>query len=276
MKKILLLMAAVMTAIVMQAVPANPQPVKVQQPDGTYVTIKLNGDEWMNFTTTEDGYSVVKDNRGFYVYAELKGQQLQPTAQIAHDALQRSAAETASLAHVRKYQAPAMKANMAKVKEQVEQEQRRALARLTTDLKNFRGLVILVQFNDKEFTRLDYKDIITDLLNKEGFPGYDDQVYSGSVRDYFADNSNGKFVPQFDVVGPVTVDFSQYDPQQTENVEPIIKAVLDAVDDEVDFSKYDGDGNKVVDMVYFMIAGNGSNYGKNDSRLWWPHRSNII
>ena len=61
MKKILLSMAAVMTAIVMQAVPANPQPVKVQQPDGTYVTIKLNGDEWMNFTTTEDGYSVVKD-----------------------------------------------------------------------------------------------------------------------------------------------------------------------------------------------------------------------
>ena len=104
MKKVLfLLIAGLMAAVTVQAVPAHPKPVKVQQPDGTYVTIRLHGDEWLNFTTTEDGYSVVKDNRGFYVYAELKGQRLQPTAQIAHDALQRSAAETAFLAHVRKY-----------------------------------------------------------------------------------------------------------------------------------------------------------------------------
>ena len=277
MKKILLLIVSVMTVATIQAVPAHPKPVKVQQPDGTCVTIKLHGDEWLNFTATEDGYSVVKDSRGYYVYAELKDQQLQPTAQIAHDAVQRSAAERAFLAHVKKYQAPAMRADMAKMKEQVQQIQRRALAsRRTTNMKNFRGLVILVQFNDREFSRPDYKDIITDLLNKEGFPGYDDQVYSGSVRDYFADNSKGKFVPQFDVVGPVTVDFSQYDPKQTDNVEPIIKAALDAVDDEVDFSQYDGDGNKVVDMVYFMIAGKGSHYGGNDENLWWPHRSQII
>ena len=142
MKKILLLIAAVMTAMVMQAVPAYPYPVKVKQPDGTYVTIQLHGDEWMNFTTTEDGYSVVKDSRGYYVYAELKDRQLRPTAQIAHDALQRSASETAFLANVRKYQAPAMKNEMVKLKEQVQQQQRRALAsRRTTDLNNFRGLV---------------------------------------------------------------------------------------------------------------------------------------
>ena len=277
MKKILLLIAAVMTAMVMQAVPAYPYPVKVKQPDGTYVTIQLHGDEWMNFTTTEDGYSVVKDSRGYYVYAELKDRQLRPTAQIAHDALQRSASETAFLANVRKYQAPAMKNEMVKLKEQVQQQQRRALAsRRTTDLNNFRGLVILVQFNDREFSRPDYPAIIDDMFNKEGYTGFDSEVFSGSVHDYFVDNSNGKFKPQFDIVGPVTVNFSQYYPHKVSNCQPIINAALDAVDDEVDFSQYDGDQNGKVDMVYFVIAGFGSHYGGNDEGLWWPHRSSIL
>ena len=275
MKKILLVIAAVMTAMVMQAVPANPQPVKVKQPDGTYVTIQLHGDEWLNFTTTEDGYSVVKDSRGYYVYAELKGQQLRPTAQIAHDALQRSASETAFLANVRKYQTPAMKADMAKMKAQVQQVQRRALARRrTADLNNFRGLVILVQYNDKEFSRSDYKDIVTDMLNEENYPGFDSEAYTGSVRDYFSDNSNGKFKPQFDLVGPYTIDHSQYEGRN--NTQDIVNAAVDAADADVDFSQYDVDENGVVDLVYFLFAGNGSNYSGNDERLWWPHRSVIL
>ena len=33
--------------------------------------------------------------------------------------------------------------------------------------------------------------------------------FYGSVYDYFRDNSNGKFCPKFDIVGPVKVDCSQ-------------------------------------------------------------------
>ena len=268
-------MVAVLVAVAVQAVPAHPQPVKVQQPDGTYVTIKLHGDEWLNFTTTEDGYSVVKDSRGYYVYAELKDQQLQPTAQIAHDAKLRSAAETAFLASVRKYQAPAMKADVAKMKEQVQQQQRRALvSRRATDYNNFRGLVILVQFNDKKFSRDDYSTIIDNMFNKENYSGFDSEVYTGSVHDYFSDNSKGKFKPQFDVVGPYTIDHSQY--EGNNNTHDIVNAAVDAADADVDFSQYDGDGDGVVDMVYFVIAGKGSHYAGNDERLWWPHRSNIL
>ncbi len=71
-KSILSVIAALMMAVAVQAVPAHPMPIKVLQPDGTYVTIKLHGDEWLSFTTTVDDYSVVKDQRGYYVYAELK------------------------------------------------------------------------------------------------------------------------------------------------------------------------------------------------------------
>ena len=276
MKKFLLAIVSVLMTVAVRAVPAHPQSVKVQQPDGTCVTIQLHGDEWLNFTTTADGYSVVRDSRGYYVYAELKDQQLMPTAQIAHDVLQRSAAETAFLADVRKYQTPVMKADVARMKEQVQQVQRRALAsRRATDYNNFRGLVILVQFNDLEFSRDDYSQIAHDMLNQENYTGYESEVYTGSVCDYFSDNSKGKFKPQFDVVGPYTVNYSQYDPQQTSNARAIVNAAVDAADADVDFSQYDGDNDGKVDLVYFIIAGNGANYSGNDERLWWPHRSNI-
>ena len=70
MRRFSLLLIAIAFAIAsMVACPAHTAAVKVQQPDGTYVTIRLHGDEWRSFNTTDDGYSVVKDSRGYYVYA---------------------------------------------------------------------------------------------------------------------------------------------------------------------------------------------------------------
>ena len=276
MKKFSILFLLLMLhASSMWGVPAHPKPVKVMQPDGSFVTIKLNGDEWLHFNTTEDGYSVVKDSRGYYVYAEMKGGQLKATTQVAHDAPQRAAAEQAFLKDVKKWQAPAIKAEKAAAKQRAQQAQRQALAsRRATDYANFKGLIILVQFNDKEFSRADYKTIITDMVNQKDYTGFDDQVYTGSVRDYFSDNSDGKFQPQFDIIGPVTVDYSQYDGY--DKPAEITCAALEAVDSEIDFKDYDGDNDGVVDLVYFLIAGNGSNYSGNDGRLWWPMRSNIV
>ena len=56
--------------------------------------------------------------------------------------------------------------------------------------------------NDKNFTGFMNTGVIPSKIE-----------YTGSVRDYFYDNSFGKFDPQFDVVGPVKVDYSMYDPQ---------------------------------------------------------------
>ena len=50
-----------MLTVSMMAVPANRKAVKITQPDGSTVTIQLQGDEWQHFNTTTDGYSVVKN-----------------------------------------------------------------------------------------------------------------------------------------------------------------------------------------------------------------------
>ena len=267
------------------AVPAHPQPQRVLQPDGTYVTIRLHGDEWNHFHTTDDGYSVVRDHRGFYVYADLQDGLLKPTARVAHDIAERTAAEKAFLSATRKMQAPAMLPLKAAMKQQVEQREaakrqqlhqplssRRAQdSRRVPALSNFKGLIILLQFNDREFSRADYKDIMTNMINKKGYTGYDEVELTGSVYDYFNDNSDGRFQPTFDLVGPITVDYSQYDGNDKDW--RIVIDALKAVDDQIDYSQYDGDGDGVVDMVYFIVAGFGQNFDGNDGRLWWPYRS---
>ena len=110
-----LVMALLLCVSSMQAVPAHPGAVKIQQPDGSYVTLRLLGDEWRHFQTTLDGYSVVKNARGFYVYAEKKDGQLQPTAQVAHDEAERSVSEQSFLADVKKYLTPEMTEQVAQM-----------------------------------------------------------------------------------------------------------------------------------------------------------------
>ena len=71
-----------MLTVSMMAVPANRKSVKVTQPDGSTVTIQLQGDEWQHFNTTTDGYSVVKNQQGYYVYAEKKNGDLKATQMV--------------------------------------------------------------------------------------------------------------------------------------------------------------------------------------------------
>ena len=261
------------------AVPAPKKAVRMQQPDGSYVTICLHGDEYLHFNTTDDGYSVVKDHRGYYVYAALENGQLVPTVQVAHEAVSRTAEEKAYLQGIQKYMTPVMTRPVIAHKQQENERRAQALARAPRyDYENFKGLIILVEYNNQEFSRSNYTSIINDMVNKAGYTGYDNTAegrFTGSVRDYFYDNSDKIFSPQFDIVGPITVGRSKFYAQGTENASQLILDVVNAADPLVDFSKYDRDGDGVVDMVYFIFAGTGSNYGGNDQRLIWPHASEV-
>lgn len=273
-----ILMLTIMT-ISMMAVPANRKAVNVTQPDGTTVTIQLLGDEWQHFNTTTDGYSVVKNQQGFYVYAEKKNGELKATQMVAHNAQERKANEQAFLQNMKKYQAPDMTPAIANMKGRVEAigAQRRAQGNRATNYENFKGLIVLIQYNDKEFSREDYPTIINDMVNQQNYTGFDNNQRTGSVRDYFTDNSEGKFQPQFDVVGPYTVNYSQYDANMNgDKCSKILVDALNQADADVNFKNYDGDSNGAVDLVFFILAGNGANYGGNDENLWWPHRSVII
>ena len=238
--------------------------------------------------TTTDGYTVVRDSRGFMVYANKQADgSLAPSTVVAHDADERTVEETTFLNFVPKRLVPKMNERMTRIRQEDHAQRARTLQQRRAakyDYSKFRGLIILVEFNDKSFMYDDINNIINDLVNKENYKGEPrtnyvdaskgiDAPFMGSVYDYFRDNSNGKFLPKFDIMGPVKVDYSQYDANGLDNIQPMIRDAVNAVDPHVDFNQYDGDGNGFVDLVFFIFAGAGSNVMENDERLVWPHKS---
>lgn len=67
---------------------------------------------------------------------------------------------------------------------------------------HFKGLIILVEFPNIPFTIPQVNQRFNDLLNKEK---YDYQGAYGSVRDYFIENSDSLFFPEFTVISPVNL-----------------------------------------------------------------------
>ena len=117
MKRLLLILLTIAVCSQMKAIPAEGTTAKVKQPDGTELTIRLVGDEFLHFNVTEDGYSIVRNDEGFYVYAQQNAEgELIPSNQIAHDEPMRQSKERAFLAATRKYLKPKMTEQAVKVK----------------------------------------------------------------------------------------------------------------------------------------------------------------
>lgn len=276
MKRISVLLSLLLTVAMAQAVPAYPGPVQTWQPDGTTITVKIVGDEFYHFMTTVDDYTIVADEKGNYTYARLENNRLVSTGVVARDPAQRSAADRSLLAGLGKRLTAPAAVEQGRSKK-AGRDGLRKLERYNID--GFRGLVILIDYTDVQFSMPDANAFYNDAINTEGFTGYTYngrwQACTGSVRDYFSTNSMQRFNPRFDVVGPVKVGFASTDQHSTDNSLEIFSAALDSLDDEIDFTQYDADNDGVVDMVFFLVAGFTANYGNNGDLLW-PHMYYLI
>jgi len=260
----------------LKAVPADPTPIQVTQPDGSTLTIKLHGDEFFHFTSTVDGYTVVKNMAGYYTYARLDGDRLVASDRIARNADQRTVADRAALAGIPKgLTSRSMVQSGTRMLNRRNSAMRRVGSDGMMDYDNFKGLIILINYTDKKFTMPDANAFYDDMVNTHDYTGYTlrNRVVrmTGSVRDYYYDNSNQQFDPHFDVVGPVNVPYKCTDQQSTNNSAEIFDSALAAVDDDINFADYDTDGDGFVDMVFFLVAGLSANYGGNNEAYLWPH-----
>ena len=277
MKKLSILLMALTIAIVASGEPANPIPVSITQPDGTKLQLKLVGDEFYHFNTTIDGYTVVNVN-GKWEYAMKSGNKLTSTGVLAHDPEVRNTQEQQFLSTTAKYLVDEQGTNNAQKARSSRDKKNHGQKEPVIDYSQFRGLIILINFNDRQFLMDNPNDFYDKLCNTENYSGFYHngrfQRCTGSVRDYYYDNSMGQFDPDFDIVGPVNLDYSCY--EGNDKAREIFKASLDAVDDQVDFSLYDADNDGEIDMVFFMVAGYSSSYSGNNDGYLWPHMSYLI
>lgn len=136
-------------------------------------------------------------------------------------------------------------------------------------------LAILVQFKDVSFTLEEPASLFEGMLNGQGF---DYEGATGSVADYYSDNSFGRYRPSFDVYGPVTLegrmrDYGRDVIEHGERVRDVAPewAVLEAcrqLDEDVDFSAYDADGDGFADLVVVIYAGYDQAAGGKADAIW--------
>ncbi|MBR6945852.1 MAG: M6 family metalloprotease domain-containing protein [Prevotella sp.] len=137
-----------------------------------------------------------------------------------------------------------------------------------------RGLIILVEFQNKQFREENDRVMFDRIANEKGFS---ERGFKGCVSDYFRDQSNGMLDLTFDVIGPVTInnDFEYYgknvgpDNYDAHPDEMIMEACL-LVDDEVNFAEYDWNGDGYVEQVVVIYAGQGEANGGGNNTIW-PH-----
>lgn len=258
------------------AVPAKRITITVEQPDGTTLTLTARGDEHFHYWETKDGLVALRRDQGYY-YAHIVEDRVMPSERLAHEVSLRTEEEKLFVRSLPTLAEMHETRLMNGSKEQKARTRARNNGEVPTE-----GVVhvpvLLVQYADKKFSSTTAKEDFEEHLNGEEY-NRENSGY-GSARKYFEDQSDGKFLPKLDIIGPVTLsqNMSYYGGNDNEgnDLRPreMVQEACRLANAETDFSKYDNNGDGYVDIVYVIYAG----YGEASSQLEntiWPHQWNL-
>ncbi|NPD91130.1 M6 family metalloprotease domain-containing protein [Xylanibacter muris] len=214
--------------------------------DGSQVRACLQGDDMVHFYQTEQGDCYVADTDGIYRKTDKE-------SLTAYAKARRKIFDRGNRARTMKLAGGTGKVYEGKKK----------------------GLIILVQFEDKAFKEEHDLNFYKRLANEPGFTTPDG--FNGSVKDYFKDQSLGRLEVDFDVVGPVTMPnpYAYYGKNVgisgDAHVGEMVAEACKAIDGSVNFADYDWDGDGEVDQVFALYAGFGEASGGSANTIW-PHK----
>lgn len=273
MKKILLLFFAMLTCwSIAYAVPAKPGFTEFKQSDGSTISIQTVGDEFYSAFVTFDGLTVERNENGDWVYATTE----EVTNIIAHDPVNRNAQEIAFV----KERKEALK-ETAKMDEST----RRLIRSVNNSRKmgevpnigTIRVPILLVQY--------------TDIKMKHSLQDFQSHYTSGpnSAYQYFYDQSNGKFTPQFEVFGIYTLSNNRehygghgtYNNGSTTKDKGKGEMVAEAIqlaqnEGKIKWSNYDNNHDSECDVVVVVYAGVGeAQASTTHPESIWPSQWNL-
>ncbi|MFN2394418.1 MAG: M6 family metalloprotease domain-containing protein [Bacteroidales bacterium] len=252
------------------AVPAYPGLIKFEQPDGSIISLYLKGDEKINYAETLDGYTILVTDFGEYQYAvKDENGDLVFSGMKVSPLVQRTSDESKFLMNLEK---------RLKFSES-QKEMMLSVWQVKADAqhKNFPStgertlLCILMETPDVPFIRTAEEfDALFNQLN------YTFEGATGSVKDYYLENSYGQFDLSVDVVGPYTASNDMTDYSSFEGARNLMIEGIHLASDDVDYSDYDNSGDGSVDGVYMIFAGYGQEAGGGSNTIWshawsiWP------
>lgn len=245
------------------AMPAKPGWHTISQSDGTTLQVRGAGNAFNSAILTRDGLTVARGSDGdFYYTSSLTGL----TAMRAHEVGQRTPAEEAFIGALRGNLV--MSRNSYKMRTGSHGKLGVGGSNAESGVPAYgqrRIPIILVEFKDKKFgnTR---QDIIDAMLTGDS-----------SVGQYFRDQSNGMYQPDFEVFGIYTLSQNRvyYGGHQGDNNDKglgymVTEAVQLAAADGVSFKPYDTNNDDYCDVVIVIYAGVGEAqaYYEHPEAVW--------
>ena len=244
MRKIVAAILLCSLALTANAVPAKRGWQTRTQADGSSIEVQVIGDEFYHYTINREGQEVREINGMYEVVGEA------PSA--------------------------------AKVKAKRAEGQARRQRKDVGTEPNLapKGVVILVNFSNKSMQSNHTQATFDELCNSlnctvnAGYP---------SAGQYFADQSNGAYRPQFDVFGPVTltrnVAYYGTDGSEEGDDQHATDAVIEGcrLANEkytINWADYDSNNDGYVDFVYVIYAGKGQADGGTSETIW-PHNWDV-
>ncbi|MCL2039159.1 MAG: M6 family metalloprotease domain-containing protein [Bacteroidetes bacterium] len=260
------------------AVPATPELVTITQPDGSKIEVYIRGDENINWFESTDQFTLLRNEAGFIVYATKNANgDLIPSQHIfTNDGSNDNATKERtdfitnldkklffSERQVSHFINDAEKPN---INQKNQDNFQNYYIENSVNIEGTRKyLVVLMSYPDLPFTKT--KEDFEALFNEVGYGNY------GSVRDYFVQNSYGKFTPEFIIVGPYTTEFGiDY---YKANSRPLAEeAVWHAYMELNNMVQFDNDNDGLIDAVNIIFSGWGEEAGFQQGI--WSHASHLV
>ncbi len=242
------------------AVPAYPHTVEYTQPDGKVIQMNLKGDEYVHWAETIDGYTILQNEQGYYVYAVKNTDgSLGLSNTIVSPRKERKERERAFLSSMQKGLRYSKK-QIAKFEATFKKDASRMGGFPTTGTNDL--LMVMANFNNTSTTygQTDFDN----YMNQANYNG------TGSFKDYYFECSYGQLTVNTTVTVWVTVPNTHdyYGPQSNWG-EFAYDAVVAAENQAgVDFSQFDNDGDGVVDGVAIIHQGQGQEVSGNTNDIW--------
>ncbi|KXB50908.1 M6 family metalloprotease domain protein [Bacteroidales bacterium KA00344] len=248
MKKILLTLGfALLSVCSMQAHKAWPYPMTFVQSNGDTIVVRMHGDDYFSWYTDMEGNILERHGNNF------------KKIDVDEETFFAQAQQTLNAKGM--YREPIAPA-----------------ASLFPHMGSPKAVVILAQYPDMKFSLPNPRKSFDQYLNRtNGRPdnlGNGEHLNYGSVKQYFMTQSDGKFSPQFDIYGPVTLPQKMVyyggtadDSKDEKHLQLLIDACT-AMDDSLDFKPYDQDGDGKIDLVYIIYAGYGQSFGGAPETMW--------
>ncbi|RPH28089.1 MAG: M6 family metalloprotease domain-containing protein [Bacteroidales bacterium] len=268
LRTLMLLLTLILIDQSLYAVIAYPYPVEITQPDGSKLTVLLRGDENVKWAQTEDGYSIMRNSKGVFEYAALdSNNDMVPSGVKAKDQKERGDSEKSFLSKTKKglFYSKSQTGMMKSISNMVQSKSQKSFP--TTGSRKL--VCILMGFLDKPFTKTQ-----SDFNNLFNQVGYSVDNATGSIKDYYLENSYGQLDLTVTVAGPYTSNnnMSYYGGNNTSGDDKDPKAlVTEAVNKanaDVNYADFDNDNDGTVDGVYVIYAGYGEEAGASADAIW--------